>query len=97
MLYREKVKQILVEIKPELEQKYFVRKIALFGSMVRGEEDKGSDIDILVEFTRSISLFKFMDLEVTLEAKLGRKIDLVTKEALKPAIGKQIIQEAAYL
>jgi len=83
--------------KKEIEGKYKVREIGIFGSYVRGEELKGSDIDILVEFKEPIGLFKFLDLEEYLENLLGKKVDLVSKKALKPQIGKQILKEVIYI
>jgi predicted nucleotidyltransferase len=67
-----------------------VKEIGVFGSFVRGESKKGSDVDILVEFEEPIGLFEFMDLEEYLTNLLGRKVDLVSKKALKPYIGEYI-------
>jgi predicted nucleotidyltransferase len=69
----------------------------VFGSYVRGEADKNSDIDVLVEFSEPIGLFKFIDLEDYLSKLLGAKVDLVTKKALKPRIGSHILEEAVYV
>ncbi len=80
---------------PELRRRYGVKSLALFGSYARGEEEKRSDLDILVEFEeRPITLFEFICLEGELSRLLGVKVDLVEKNALKPVMGKQILQEA---
>ena len=79
--------------KPDLRELYCVKTIGVFGSYIRGEQTKGSDLDILVEFEKPVSLFRFMDLEEHLEKMLGKKVDLVSKKALKPRIGKHILQE----
>ncbi len=79
--------------KPDLREQYSVKTIGVFGSYIRGEQTKGSDLDILVEFEKPVSLFRFMDLEEHLEKMLGKKVDLVSKKALKPRIGKHILQE----
>ncbi len=80
---------------PELRRRYGVKSLALFGSYARGEEEKRSDLDILVEFEeRPITLFEFIRLEGELSRLLGVKVDLVEKSALKPVMGKQILQEA---
>ena len=79
-----------------LRMKYNVKVIGLFGSYVRGEQKKGSDIDILVEFREPISLFKFLEMEEHLGELLGGKVDLVSKKALKPRIGRRILAEAVY-
>jgi uncharacterized protein len=75
-----KIKQKIKQHKKELEEKYKVKEIGVFGSCVRGEEKKNSDIDILVEFLEPVGLFEFMDLEEYLEDLLGGKVDLVSKK-----------------
>lgn len=93
----EKIKEILKEYKPELKEKYRVKEIGIFGSYVRGEAKKKSDIDILVSFDGSMGLFKFLDLEEYLHEITGTKVDLVMKTALKPRIGKHILSEVVYI
>ncbi|MEM2029646.1 MAG: nucleotidyltransferase family protein [Thermoproteota archaeon] len=93
----QEIRRILTEHKEELRRKYRVKEIGVFGSFVKGGQRKGSDVDILVEFEEPPSLFVFMDLEEYLSKLLGLKIDLVTKKALKPRIGKRILEEAVYL
>jgi hypothetical protein len=80
-----------------LRVQYGVDRIGLFGSFVRGEQHPGSDIDLLVEFARPVGLFKFMELENQLSELLGGKVDLVTRNALKPQIGKRILDEVKYV
>jgi len=63
-------------------------------SSVRGEQRKRSDLDVLVEFDRVPSLFEFIRLERYLSELLKIKVDLVMKSALKPAIGRHILEEA---
>ncbi len=93
----EKLTAILAEHKQQLKQKFHVKEIGVFGSFVRGQETKKSDIDILVEFNRPVGLFAFMDLEEYLSMILkAKKIDLVTKKALKPHIGAHILKEVIY-
>lgn len=92
----EESRNIIKQHKHELEQKFKVKKIGIFGSYVRGEQKKRSDIDILVEFKEPIGLFKFIDLEGYLEELLGAKVDLVSKKALKPRIGEHIMKEVIY-
>lgn len=88
-----KMKTILGAQKPVLAKKFNIKEIALFGSYVRGENRGGSDVDILVEFSQPIGLFAFMDCEEYLKKILGIKVDLVSKKALKPFIGKQVFKE----
>ena len=80
-----------------LKKTYHVEKIGVFGSFSRGEETKSSDIDILIEFSKPISMFRFIELEEFLSKILGRKVDLVSKKALKPRIKEQILREVRYV
>jgi predicted nucleotidyltransferase len=96
-LNRSKILEVLKAIKPELEREYHVAAIGLFGSFVRGEERKASDVDILVEFSRPVGMFKFLELEEYLERKIGKKVDLVSRKALKPYIGRKILNEVVML
>lgn len=93
MLTKDQALQILKGLRPELHQKYHVKSIGIFGSLVRGEETGESDVDILVEFERPVGFFRFLELEEFLGEKLGRKVDLVSKKALKPRIGRHILEE----
>ena len=83
--------------KPELASKYGVHKLGLFGSYLRSEQSVASDIDILVSFSRDVDLFEFIDLREFLEEKLSSKVDLVMRSALKPSIGKRILEEVEYV
>ena len=82
MITIDQIKQTLTKHKEELKQNYQVKDIGIFGSYVRGEQKKKSDIDILVEFEESskLSLLDFIGLENYLtDAILGVKVDLVEK------------------
>ncbi len=89
----DEIKKILEKHKKELREKYNVVEIGIFGSFARGESTKSSDIDILVEFKEPIGFFKFLELEEYLTNLIGIKVDLVSKKALKPHIGKYIREE----
>ncbi|MFH1942762.1 MAG: nucleotidyltransferase family protein [bacterium] len=93
MKTRREILEILQTMKLELEANYNVKTIGIFGSVVREEPDRQSDIDVLVEFQPSIGLFKFLELEELLSKRLGGKVDLVSKKALKPEIGRHILAE----
>jgi len=93
----DEIRDILTQHKKELADRYKVKEIGIFGSYIRGEQKKDSDLDILVEFKEPIGLFKFMDLEEHLGSLLETKVDLVSKKALKPHIGEYILREAIYL
>ena len=89
----EDIKRVLLQHKAELKKRFKVKTIGVFGSYVRGEQKQQSDVDVLVEFEEPVGLFEFMDLEMNLSNLLGVKVDLVSKKALKPHIGKRILEE----
>jgi predicted nucleotidyltransferase len=80
-----------------LRQDFHVKRIGVFGSFSNGTQKASSDIDILVEFDQPVSFFQFDDLENHLKHLLKRKIDLVTKKALKPRMKKSILNQAVYV
>jgi uncharacterized protein len=85
--------EVLRQCKQELKERYKVRSLGIFGSYVRNEQKKGSDLDILVEFDEPPSLLRFLQLEHYLSDLLGVRVDLVMKDTLKPAIGRRILSE----
>lgn len=90
----------MAQIKDKLEflqQVYSVKTIAFFGSIVRNDFNQESDIDIMVEFSEPISFFKFIELERHLSSVLGVKVDLVTKNGIKPTVKSSILNEAVYV
>ena len=74
-------------------QHYGVKKVGLFGSYVRGEMKENSDIDILVEIESDISLLDFVGLKQEIEEALGKKVDLVEYDTIKPLIREIILRE----
>jgi uncharacterized protein len=78
---------------PELSKRYNISYLGIFGSYVRGEQKEDSDLDILVEFSQKPDLFEFIGLKQDLSDLLEVKVDLVMKSALKPRIGKKILEE----
>jgi len=97
MRTKEEILKILKDELPYLREKFNVKSIGLFGSYVRDEQKDKSDVDILVEFSRPIGFFKFMELEDYLSKKLGVKVDLITPDALKPMIKPRIMREVVYV
>jgi uncharacterized protein len=72
-----------------------VNRLALFGSVLRGEARPDSDVDILVEFSPGAKTFdRFLELSELLEDRLERRVELVTLGALSPFIGPRILTEA---
>jgi predicted nucleotidyltransferase len=91
------IEAVLRDRRKELLREYGVTGIGVFGSCVRAGATDTSDIDILVEFSRPVGFFEFLELEERLSEWLGAKVDLVTKAALKPRIGRRILNEVAML
>jgi uncharacterized protein len=85
----------LRELKPILNKEYAVKEIGLFGSFSDNTSSEQSDIDIIVELERPIG-WKFFTLEMFLENTFDRKIDLVTKNALKEQIRDRILNQVKY-
>jgi len=76
---------------------YGVKKIGLFGSYIRNEQNAESDIDILVEFEEEKKTFdNYMDLKFLLEDLFNRKVDLVVTEAIKPDLKPYILEKVKY-
>ena len=82
---REKILPIL--------RRYGVKKAGLFGSYVRGEAREDSDIDILVEIEKDISLLDFVRIKLEIEEALGMKVDLVEYDTIKPLLRDRILSE----
>ena len=96
MISRKEILIKLIELKPGLYKEYSVKKIGLFGSFSDETNSDDSDIDILVEFEKPIG-WKYFSLEIYLEKLFGRKIDLVTKNALKEQIRENILSQVKYV
>ncbi|MEW6172706.1 MAG: nucleotidyltransferase family protein [Bacillota bacterium] len=78
-------------------RRYGVKKAGLFGSFARGEMREGSDIDLLVEIEKDISLLDFVGLKLEIEEALGRKVDLVEYCTIKPFLREKILSEQVRL
>jgi len=90
----DEIKNTISKYKTYLIDNFKVKSISVFGSYLRGEIKKNSDLDVLVEFSETIDLFEFIKLENYLGDILGCKVDLVMKDALKPRIRDRILLEA---
>jgi predicted nucleotidyltransferase len=89
------IEEILKANKNDLKKRFKVKKIGIFGSYTRNEQNKKSDLDILVEFSEPIG-WDFIELKEHLEKILGVDVDLVTVNALKPQLKDTILQEVIY-
>jgi predicted nucleotidyltransferase len=93
----EEIKELIQKHKEEFGKQYGLKEIGIFGSYVRGEQGTESDLDILIELEKPIGFVKFMRLERALSELLGIQVEMVTKKALKPHIGRRILQEVRYV
>ena len=85
MKTREDVLTILRKHKAELQRKYPLSSIELFGSYARNEQNTNSDVDVMVEFSEPVGI-EFVDLLIELEAILGQPVDLINKKSLRPRL-----------
>lgn len=93
----EEIKDILSKHKEAVVREYKVKEIGIFGSVVRGEQKRGSDIDILVDFYELPDVFQLIDLEDYLTKLLKKKVDLVRKGAIRPELKIMIMKEIIYV
>lgn len=91
------IKKLIEQNRSNLNSRYKVKSIGIFGSVASGENKETSDVDILVELSRPIGMFKFIELEDYLSSIIGKKVDLATPKALKPTIKNDILQQVIYV
>jgi predicted nucleotidyltransferase len=89
----EHLKATINSVRPDLEGRYPIRLIGVFGSAARGEARADSDVDILVEPGPGLSLFKLGAVQLSLEEALRRPVDLVFESALKPKVRDRVRAE----
>lgn len=94
--YFEVIKSELSSMKDELANKFGVSSLGLFGSITRDDFTDNSDIDILIEFSRPISM-EFFNLADLLESRLHRKVDLITRDGIKPRYFEAIKDDLIYI
>ena len=87
------IRDIIGRYKKDLYKRYKARGIEIFGSCVRNEQKKGSDIDLLVDFEKDADLFDLTGLGSFLEEKLNEKVDIIPKRALRKEIQKEVLKE----
>jgi len=92
---RDEVLNFLRQHKEEFKERFSVSRIGLFGSFLRGGDDEGSDVDILVEMDHP-TFDHYMDLKFFLEEQLHRPVDLVLADTVKPRLKAIIAREVAY-
>jgi hypothetical protein len=91
----EQLLRLLTDLAPTLRERFGVRSLGVFGSWARGDARPDSDVDLLVEF--EVTTFRrYMGLRFHLEDLLGRRVDLVTRPALRPRLREQILSEVRF-
>jgi uncharacterized protein len=91
----EDIKAELRRLKPEIESRYPIRLVSIFGSFVRGEQTADSDVDVLAEAGGGeLSLFDIIGVEQLLEKKLRRRVDLVMINGIRERIKNRVLSEA---
>jgi len=90
----DEIKDILNKHREELRQKYSITEMGIFGSYVREEQKETSDVDILVEFDKPVSLLQIVSLENYLSDILGIKVDVVPKKNIRKELKDHILKEA---
>lgn len=91
---RKNILVALKALKTEVVTRYNVKSLELFGSVARDDHSEGSDVDILVDFTKDADLFDLTGLSLFLEEKLGQKVDIVPKRALRPELSHDVLTDA---
>lgn len=91
------IKKILRDHKAIIRDRYKVQRIGVFGSYVRGDMHRKSDVDVLVEFSEPISLIQLVSLENYLSDLIGIKVDVVPMEDIRKEIKDDILNEAVYV
>lgn len=96
MLPLKEIIEILQQNKKSLFLRYAIKKLGVFGSASREEQTPDNNIDLLVEFSHPIGI-RFIDLTDELEAMLGAKVDLISRNGIKPKYYKQIKTDLEYI
>ena len=93
----DEIKKSLINQKILLSEKYKINRLGIFGSYVRGEQKKESDLDVLIDYEEVPSLITLIELENHLSNVLGLNVDLVTRKGIKPQLRSNILEEVVYL
>ncbi len=94
---KDEILKILISLKDNIRRQYKAEIKGIFGSYVKGEAKKGSDIDILVDFDEKADLFDLVALSLFLDRKLKQKVDIVPRESLRKEIRESVLREAVYI
>jgi uncharacterized protein len=96
---KEEIVEIITRDRKVLSERFHITEIGLFGSYLRNEQDKNSDVDVLIDYDRKkkFSLYDLIDLKEYLTKKIGINVDVALKRTLKPVIGYYILKEVEYI
>ncbi len=89
----DELKHTLASYKHELEDKYHVKEIGIFGSYAREKQTNNSDLDVLIEFNKPVSLLQIISLENYISDILGIKVDVVTKNNIREELKEAILKD----
>lgn len=92
----QQIKEILAKAKPELQKKYPLSELGIFGSYARGDATEESDIDVLVDFNDRIGI-KFLSLVFEIEELFHKKVDVVSRGGIKPNYFKYVEEDLIYV
>ncbi len=94
---RQSILDLLTAEAPALRRRYAVKSLAVFGSMARGDDREGSDVDILVTFEGKATFSNFMGLKLDLEGSFGRPVDLGTPDTLRPEMRADVERDLVHV
>ena len=93
----DEIKGVIEQHRADLKRELHVEKIGVFGSYARGDQKKRSDVDFLVTFDETIGLFTLSGPYIYLQAQLGRKVDVIPFNSLRPELRKYVLKDLIYL
>ncbi|MEO8447200.1 MAG: nucleotidyltransferase family protein [bacterium] len=97
MISLEKVINILNINKLDIFNKYNLKELGIFGSLVKKEDNLNSDVDLIIEYSITPDLLKYIELESYIEKLLNAKVDLVIKNSIRPELKSSVLKDAIYL
>lgn len=83
----------LRRIKPDLERRYHIRELSVFGSYARGQQTEASDVDVLIDAARGMTLLDLAGLQLELQEMLGLSVDVAMMGGLRPRVEPEIMRE----
>jgi hypothetical protein len=93
----DEIREVIGQNRAELKSQFHVEKIGVFGSYARGDQKNRSDVDFLVAFDETIGLFTLSGLYIYLKELVGRKVDVVPFNSLRPELRKYVLKDLIYL